>query len=71
MIVVFNTSAYKIVTQSFYNPDKFVNKPVINLTERNLDLFIKTIIIDENREFPFIYSSLSKYKKLKSETNLL
>ena len=62
MIVVFNTSAYKIVTQSFYNPDKSVNKPVMDLTERNLDLFIKTIIIDENREFPFIYSSLSKYK---------
>jgi len=60
MMSVFNTSAYKIIAQSFYNNDKFVNKPVMDLTEKNLDLFIKTIIMDENREFCFIHSSLSK-----------
>ena len=70
MMSVFNTSAYKIITQSFYG-DKYVKQPVMDLTEINLDLFIKTIIIDDNSEFFFIKSSLSKYKNWKSGTNLL
>ena len=42
---VFNTSAYNITTQSFYNY-KFINKPIRDLTEQNLELFIKMIILD-------------------------
>jgi hypothetical protein len=43
---VFNASAYKITTQSFYNY-RFINIPVRDLTEQNLELFIKMIILDE------------------------
>lgn len=35
MLSVFNTSAYKIITQAFYN-DKFVNKSVLDLTDQDL-----------------------------------
>jgi len=70
MMSVFNTSAYKIITQSFYD-NKFVNKPILDLTEQNLDLFIKSIICDDTKIVNFIHPSLSKYKRLVYEKNLL
>ncbi len=71
MLGVFNTSANKIITQSFHDNEKFVNRPYMDLTTKVLDLFIKTIIIDEMSEFCFIYSPLKKYKKLNTENTLL
>lgn len=64
---IVNVDAYKIITKSFYNDDKFLNKPFFDLTKKKLDLFIKTIILDETSEFCFICTYLSRFKNLKSE----
>lgn len=34
MVSLFNTSAYKIITQSFYNYEKYVSKSFLDLTDK-------------------------------------
>ena len=61
---LFDSSSYKIVTQSFYGYDKFVSKPFLDLTDKNWDMFIKTIVLSEKDPFNYIHSSISIHKKI-------
>jgi hypothetical protein len=49
------------------NKQKLIDMLKENLVK--LDLFIKTIILDETSEFCFICAYLSRFKNLKSEMN--
>jgi hypothetical protein len=62
MMGIFNTSAYKIITQYLYANDRFVNKAFYDLTNIGLELFISTIVLDDYKLF-CLASSLTAYRK--------